>query len=184
MSDFRIHDLQSAPEASRPILAASEKAFGFLPNLLGVMAESPALLEAYTTLSGIVRKTAFTTEERELLLLTISVANGCEYCVAAHSTISAGAGIGAAKIEAVRAGRPLEEARLEALRTLAIDVVDRHGWPSDDALASFFDAGFERRHLLDLVAVVGMKTLSNYTNHTAATPLDEAFGPQKWKKAG
>jgi len=61
---FRIHDKASAPEAAKPILEKVEKGFGFVPNVLGVTAESPAALEAYVTLNQILQdKTALSTEE-------------------------------------------------------------------------------------------------------------------------
>ena len=47
MNPFKVHTIESAPEESKPMLEASVKAFGMKPNLHAVMAESPALLEAY-----------------------------------------------------------------------------------------------------------------------------------------
>ncbi|MGH3432460.1 MAG: hypothetical protein ACRDQB_06455 [Thermocrispum sp.] len=40
--------------------------------------------------------------------------------------------------------------------------------------------GFTRRQVLDVLAGVAMKTLSNYANHLAHTPLDDAFAAQAW----
>ena len=34
----------------------------------------------------------------------------------------------------------------------------------------------------DVIMGIGMKTLSNYTNHVANTPLDAGFTGYKWKK--
>ncbi len=42
MTAFPVHSSDTAPEGSKPILAAVQKKFGFLPNLIGVMAEAPA----------------------------------------------------------------------------------------------------------------------------------------------
>jgi AhpD family alkylhydroperoxidase len=52
------------------------------------MAEAPALVTAYTTLSRIFEETSFSPAERQVVLLTVSYENGCEYCVAAHSVIA------------------------------------------------------------------------------------------------
>ncbi len=41
MSDFKVHNSQSAPEGSDEILEAVQKKYGFVPNLFGVLAESP-----------------------------------------------------------------------------------------------------------------------------------------------
>ena len=61
MTDFKVHTIDSAPDASKPTLEKAQKGLGFVPNLYGVFAESPAMLEAYATLGGIFdRSTSFT----------------------------------------------------------------------------------------------------------------------------
>ncbi len=52
---------RKAPADSKEILAGIPKGFGFVPNMLGVMAEAPALLRAYRTLSGIFEQTSLST---------------------------------------------------------------------------------------------------------------------------
>jgi alkylhydroperoxidase family enzyme len=47
MSRFQIHDDLTAPEGSLPILKGALSTAGQLPNLLGVLAGSPATLRAY-----------------------------------------------------------------------------------------------------------------------------------------
>ena len=45
---FEVHTESTAPDESKPLLEHSQKLYGgMIPNLHGVMAESPALLEAY-----------------------------------------------------------------------------------------------------------------------------------------
>ena len=50
MSRFQIHDDLTAPEGSLPILKGALSTAGQLPNLLGVLAGSPATLRAYAHL--------------------------------------------------------------------------------------------------------------------------------------
>ena len=38
MTDFTIHDVESAPEKSKPLLENSVKGFGMIPSLHGIMA--------------------------------------------------------------------------------------------------------------------------------------------------
>ena len=42
------------------------------------------------------------------------------------------------------------------------------------------DAGFNREQILAVVLGIGLKTLSNYTNHLAATPLDDVISHRAW----
>lgn len=179
---FDVHPIETAPEASREILASTQKAFGFVPNLLGVMAESPALLRAYRTIGEIFEQTSFTPTERQVVLLTVSYQNDCDYCVAAHSVIAGMQKVPAPVVEALRQGTPLPDAKLEALRRFTAVVVDSRGWPTETDLAAFLSAGYTRAQVLDVVLGVGMKTLSNYTNHIGGTPLDDAFAPDAWSK--
>jgi alkylhydroperoxidase family enzyme len=76
--------METAPEASRPLLEGAKRKNGFIPNLLGVLAEAPAALEAYISVSDLLAKSSLTAAERETVLIAASIRNGCDYCVAAH----------------------------------------------------------------------------------------------------
>jgi uncharacterized peroxidase-related enzyme len=180
---YPVHTATSAPEASRQTLAAAEKAYGFLPNLLAVMAEAPALVKAYTTLSKIFDETSFTPAERQIVLLATSFENECAYCMAAHSAIAGMQKVPQEVINAIRAGKPIADGKLEALRRLTAAVVSSRGWPSEADLTAFHAAGYSKSQALEVVLGVGVKTLSNYANHIAETPLDAAFQPLAWSKA-
>lgn len=181
MNSFTIHDKSSAPAASRPTLQAVQQSLGFVPNLFGLFANSPAVLEAYTTLSALQdSKTGFDESERQVLYLSISAQNGCEYCVAAHSTIAGMKRVPADVVRAVREGTRLANPKHEALRAFAVAMVEGRGIVGDEALATFRAAGYEDRHALEVVLAIAFKTISNYANHMAGTPLDAAFQPQAW----
>lgn len=183
MSEYHIHDLESAPEASRPLLEKTQKAYGRIPNLMGLFAESPAILEAYLTLGGIIDKaTAFSPTERQIIFLTTNDENGCDYCMAAHSAIASMQKVPEDIIKALRLGSPISDERFEALRSFTKLVVQNRGWVSEADQQAFFAAGYERRHLLEVVLGVGMKTLSNYANHMAQTPLDHQFEKFAWTR--
>ncbi len=72
MTEFTTHSLESAPAASRPFLNDIQKKMGFIPNLASALAESPATLQAYLSLSEIFDTSRFTETEKQLILLTIS----------------------------------------------------------------------------------------------------------------
>lgn len=175
MSTFNVHNQESAPENSRPLLAGAQQAFGFVPNLIGTFAESPATLEAYLALGQIFDKSSFSATERQTVILAASRYNECHYCVAAHSVVAGMQKVPADVIEALRNDTPIADARLEALRQFTTAVVDQRGWVSEDEVDAFIAAGFTRAQVLEVVLGVTFKTLSNYTNHIADTPLDDAF---------
>ncbi len=180
MSIFSIHSHQTAPEKARPILDGAKKKYGFVPNLMGALAEAPAALEAYVTLSDILARSSLTPTEREVLTIAVSAQNDCAYCVAAHSTVAAMHNMPEDVIAALRDGRPIDDARLEALRRFAETLVEKRGWADEDDVQAFLAAGLTRQKALEVVLAVAFKTLSNYTNHLVDTPLDAAFAPRAW----
>jgi uncharacterized peroxidase-related enzyme len=174
MKDFTLHTELTAPAASRPTLAAVQRQLGFVPNLIGVLAESPSAVEGYATLARLVDASSLDAAERHVVLQTVNLANECHYCVPAHSALAARAGLGDLD-GALRAGAPLGNAKLEALRAFARAVVEKRGNASEADVAAFERAGYAHAAMLDVILAVAMKTLSNYANHLARTPVDASF---------
>lgn len=180
MMNIKPIDETSAPEKAKEVLALARKKYGFLPNLLGNMAHAPALLKAYVTLSSLFDETSLTATERQVVLLAASAENKCGYCVAAHTAVASMQGVPAPVVNAIRNREPIADRKLEALRKFAEDMVVSRGWPSDSTRRGFLAAGYTETQALEVVLGIGMKTLSNYTNHLAETPLDEAFAKAAW----
>lgn len=182
MAPFVLHDETTAPEASRPHLEAAKRRMGFITTLNAVMAESPELLAGYNALAELFTKSSLPTAAKHVVWITSSVENGCEYCVAAHSTMALRSGLSQEAVDALRGGKPLADPALEAARLFAGSMVANRGWVPDGEVEAFLAAGYTRRQVLDVVLGVGMKTLSNYTNHVAHTPLDPAWQGQEWHR--
>jgi len=181
---FPLHTQDYAPEASKPLLAQVESAFGFLPNLTATLAESPAALAGYLQLSATIQEhSALGPQEQQIVMLAVSEANGCDYCMAAHSLIAGMAQVPDETVAALRSCGDLSEPKPAALATFARAVVEQRGWVSEAEQEAFLAAGFSPRQLLDVVAIVALKTLSNYANHLAHTPLDPAFEAHRWTKS-
>ncbi|HET9481163.1 MAG TPA: carboxymuconolactone decarboxylase family protein [Candidatus Polarisedimenticolia bacterium] len=181
MTLFTLHDAASAPERSRPILEHSAGSLGFVPNLYGVLAGSPSLLKGYTTLSGIFESSALSATQRQVVLLTVSAENGCDYCVAAHSAIARAQKVAEETITAVRDGLPMPDEKLQSLREFTRQLVRQRGWVPERDVRAFLDSGFTTEEALDVILGIGLKTLSNYANHIASTPLDAAFSAHEWR---
>ena len=160
MNTFITHTVESAPQAAQAVLKGAQKGLGFIPNLYANMAESPVVLNAYTTLAGKFEKSSFSSTEQQVVLLTASVVNNCEFCVAAHSVIAKQMQkVDADVVNAVRDGNAITDARLEALAT------------------------FTKAQALEVVLGVTMKTLSNYTNHLTETVVNEDFAAEAWSRS-
>jgi len=178
---FPRHTKDTAPEASRSILERVEGAYGFIPNIYGVMAESPAAVTAYTQITETLQEhAALDAAEQQLVMLAVSRDNGCGYCVAAHSMVAGMAEAPEETVAALREGREPEDPKHAALVRFARSTLENRGWPSEEDRQAFLDAGYTTRHALDVLTILALKTLSNYTNHLADTPLDEAFAGHAW----
>ncbi|MEM7056057.1 MAG: carboxymuconolactone decarboxylase family protein [Pseudomonadota bacterium] len=182
MTEFTIHTEETAPDASKPMLADSKAAFGMIPNMHAVMAEAPGLLEAYKTTHTLFTQTSFDAAEQTVVWQTINVENDCTYCVPAHTGIAKHMGVDQAVIDALRSGTELPTDRLEALRTFTLRVIRERGHVDEAGLQAFFEAGFTKRQVLEVVLGYAQKIMSNYTNHLAKTPLDSALQSLAWAK--
>lgn len=179
---LKILSVENAPEGSKAILEGYKNKLGFVPNLMGVMASSPPVIEGYAALSQLFEKTSFTPAERQVVLLEVSAANGCGYCVAAHTAIAKMQGVADAVVAAVRGAENIPDAKLQALRAFTRSVVETRGYPVEAEKKAFFAAGYGPTQILEVLLGVAMKTLSNYVNHAAETPLDAAFESARWNQ--
>lgn len=175
MSDFTIHTVESAPEQARPALQASQKAYGSIPNLHAVMAESPQLLEAYRKVHELFTQSSLNNEELTVVWQTINKFHNCHYCLPAHSAVAKMMGVDAKLNDAVRNGAPLSNEKLEVLRTTTLAMVEQRGQLTPKQSKEFFRVGYQNKDLLAIILGISHKVMSNFTNHVANTPIDEGF---------
>jgi AhpD family alkylhydroperoxidase len=180
---FTVHTAATAPAEAGEHLRATEKAIGFVPNLLGVLAEAPIALRAYIDLTELLGKSSLSPVQQQIMMLAASYENNCGYCMAAHSTLAGRIGIPANVLAALRNGSPIHDSKLEALRSFVAEIVQSRGRISDRRIDEFLTAGYTRANVLEAVFAVSMKTLSNYTNHITETPVDTEFTEQIWSGA-
>ncbi|MEP2687857.1 carboxymuconolactone decarboxylase family protein [Maribacter dokdonensis] len=182
MTTLKVHDIESAPEGSKSLLENSQKAYGMIPGLHGVLAASPKILEAYQTLHQLFIETSFNEEELTVVWQTINVEHACHYCVPAHTAIANMMKVDDAITEALRNETPLADAKLEALRTMTLTIVRNRGNVTQEDLDAFYAAGYGEQQVLEIILGLSQKVISNYTNHIAHTPVDEPFKKFEWSK--
>lgn len=180
MVDFAIHNESTAPAEVASALADTKESLGMIPNLHGIFAESPQTYHAYQALTEQFHNTSLSTTVQHVVLLTASRQNSCHYCMAAHTALAQQAGVDEEIITAIREDKPVPDDAAETVRRFTQAVVTHRGIVPEGETADFLAAGFTRRQILDVVLGVTMKTLSNYTNHLAETPVDDAFQAHSW----
>ncbi len=150
------------------------KQVGFVPNIYAAYAISPTALGRYLTFSNGGSK--FSSKEKEAVNLVVSQINGCTYCQAAHSAIAKNFGFAPEEIMRFRQGSS-SDSKFDALVKLAKSITINRGSASQDAIDLFFDAGYSEAHLVDLVVLVGERTMTNYLNKVVQVPLDFPAAP-------
>lgn len=174
-------DPDQAPEPARTALAEVRKRYGFIPNLYRVFANAPIALDAYLAVSDGFQRGTLSALKRNVVLLAVSRENGCRYCVAVHSTVADMQQDSTLVTDAIRNGRPIDDPKLEALRRLAQALVRDRGHVSELEIEDFLAAGYKPAQVLEVLVGVQLKTLSNYVNHLASTPLDDVFAKRAWE---
>ncbi|MEH6631349.1 MAG: carboxymuconolactone decarboxylase family protein [Halopseudomonas aestusnigri] len=172
---FKLHTQETAPSDSQPLLENSLKSFGMVPNLHAVMAEAPAVLEAYQNLHTLFQKTSFNADELTVIWQTINIEHECHYCVPAHTGVAHMMGVDAGITEALRNKTDLPSENLQVLRRTTLAMVRNRGHLSQEDLKDFVDAGYKNQQLLEITLGLAQKIMSNYVNHLADTPVDDAF---------
>ncbi len=178
--DFPIHTVDTAPETSKEPINWYVENFGMVPNLAGVLAESPALLTSYwQTQINLLSSAALSPQEINVVQTSVAHANACQYCVAGHTAFGKMEIFGNTdeQMNAIRQDNPFDDPKMEALRDFTLLVLRNQGRMSSSQLQNFIDAGFSRQAALDVVACIAAKVMSNYANQIAMTPVDEAFAP-------
>jgi alkylhydroperoxidase family enzyme len=182
MSTLKIHTIKSAPESSKSQLEESVKSFGMLPGLHGVLASSPQILTAYKTLHELFLNSTLDAEELTVVWQTINVEHECHYCVPAHTAIANMMEVNSALTEALRNQEAMPNEKLQILQDTTLSIIRNRGRISDSELEAFYAVGYGERQVLDIILGVAQKTISNYTNHIANTPIDVPFQKFAWSK--
>jgi alkylhydroperoxidase family enzyme len=161
---FTIHTEESAPDRSREALSAIRQRIGFIPNLAATIADSPVALAGFGALQGALRGTTLSALEREVVGVTVSVANS----IAAHTAFAVGAGASDEVVAALRPGSPLEDERLEAVRRFTAALLRGRG---RDVQVH----GLSAEEQLEVVAQVAYTTFANLAANLADVAVDDAF---------
>lgn len=187
MTRLTLHTAQTAPEGSRAFVEKVQATNGFLPNLIGVLANAPEALETYLTVGQINAKGTLTLAEREVVQITAARIHGCDFCVAGHTKIALKqAKLPDAQVIALQNGEDTSDAKLDAVRHFTETVIATRGAVPDDALAAFTAAGFDGQQALDVVLGVSLATLCNFANnlaHNTVNPELQAFLPAQLQGA-
>jgi len=167
---FTVPTKEQVSEANQAIFDSLHKMIGFVPNLYAYYAKNETALADYLALQN--RKSTLRGKEREIINLVTSQINGCRYCQSAHTAFGKMNGFTDEQILEIRKGSASFDSKLDALVKFTFSIVENRGRATEESKEAFFAAGYTEANLIDVVIVVGDKTISNYLHNLTHIEID------------
>ena len=183
MQKFTVHTIESAPEKSKATLRGMQQKFGFLPNILGTMAENPVLLNGFAATFGSFHGGGFNECERQVLLLSNAVSIKCPWTVAAHSTFAIEDGVSESDVKAIREGKLPKDPKYAALSEITKTLIENRGHASEADIEKFTATGYSKEQIFEVVLGIGISMTTATTTNVAGTPVEDRFKAQIWAAA-
>lgn len=167
---FTIPTRTEVSENNQIIFDNLQKGLGFIPNLYAFYGKNETALGDYLALQN--RKSTLNAKEREVINLVTSQINGCHYCLSAHTALSKMNGFTDEQIMKLRKGSAIFDKQLDALAKFTKSVVENRGRATEESVENFFEAGYTEANLIDVVIIIGDKTISNMIHNITKLEID------------
>jgi uncharacterized peroxidase-related enzyme len=152
---------EQVDQSTKEIFESIKQRVGRVPNLYATMANSKQLLGGYLAFEATLKSGSFSNKENELIALSVSEVNDCNYCLSAHSALGKMAGFTDDQLIAIRKGE-LKDEKLNALGLLAKEITISRGKVSKASIEKFLSAGYDQKALAELLGMVAIRSLTNY----------------------
>ncbi len=170
MSQFNVPTREEVSINNQEIFDSLKSKLGFVPNLYAYYAKSETALADYLAFQN--RKSSLKAKEREIVNLVVSQFNNCKYCLSAHTLLGKMNGFTEEQVLEIRKGTATFDTKLDVLAKTTKAIVENKGRIETSQKEVFFTAGYTEENLIDLVVVVGDKTISNYIHNLAGFEID------------
>ena len=176
-SRFQVHDELTAPEGSVPILKGALAGGGQLPNFIGVLAGSPAVLRSYARMRSELRNGSLTYATQQRIALAVAEHQGSEYALSTLQRTGRDAGLGMDEIALAREFDSRDEKEAVLLRFVKA-LLESDGAPKRHLQEEAREAGWEDEQILEAIAHVALATFGNLVTRAGDVPdrrLDRGF---------
>jgi len=163
--------LEEANDNSQAIFKAVKSKIGMVPNLYATMGVSDKLLGGFLAFTETLKSGEFTGKEYEAIALATSQANGCAYCLSAHTAIGKMNGFTEQETLDIR-DNSIADTKLNVLVTLASELVNQKGHPTELTVDNFFEAGYNETAFAEVIAIVALTTITNNVYHNGGFEID------------
>ena len=171
MSRFQIHDDLTAPEGSVPVLRGALATGGQLPNFLGVIAGSPAVLRAYARFRSELRHGRLKIATLERIALAVADHFDSQPGLALHTRTARAAGLKLDDIALAREWDSRDEREAALLRYLK-EVVTDGATPAMHLHEEAREAGWDDEEILEAIAYASLESFTAWINVSGEVPAD------------
>ncbi len=156
---------------SQKLFDGLSQRIGRVPNIYATLANSNVALKANLTFGDLLKSGTFSGKEVETIALSVSVENECEYCLAAHTIVGKMMGFSDEQVSSIIEGK-ISDSKLKILSELCKEITSTRGNPKQASIDSFYNAGYTKASLVELIGLIALNTFNNYLNHIAGTEID------------
>jgi uncharacterized peroxidase-related enzyme len=156
---------------TKELLDAVQSKMKMVPNMIRIMANSPATLQSYLSFNDALSRGILPEKLREQISIIVAETNACLYCLSAHTAIGKSLGLTDNDIQKAQYGKA-NDPKTEAALTFAKNIVMQRGKTSDIDLQKVKDAGYSEAEISEIIANVALNNYTNYFNHIAKTEID------------
>lgn len=175
MSRFQIHDENTAPPGSVEIVKSIQSRGAQIPNYLGVLAGSPAVLRAYMRARSELRRGLLTEETIERILLATSAYYGADANVVLHERTARSRGLGIDEVVLLRERFDSYDEAHSALLHYLKAVLDKRGQVPIHLHEEAREAGWSDEQILEAIALVSLEAFTALVNVAGDVPVDGSF---------
>ena len=170
-SRFQIHDEETAPEGSVPILKGALAGGGQLPNFIGVMAGSPPVLRSYARFRSELRHGTLPLKTQQRIGLGVAEFQGNEYAQQLLQRTARDAGLGLDEIALAKELDSGEEKEAALLRLIKV-LVETDETPALHLVEEAREAGWSDEQILEAIAHVSLASFTNLITRAGNVPAD------------
>lgn len=160
MKTLKSLSLEEANTNSQEIFNTIKSKIGMVPNLYATMGVSDKLLGGFLSFTETLKSGEFSAKEYEAIALSTSQANGCAYCLSAHTALGKMNGFTEEETLELRTNT-IADTKLNALVTLVSEFVNRKGHPTEGTIQNFFEAGYNKTAFAELIGIVALTTITS-----------------------
>lgn len=171
MSDqFEVLKRENVSTKNQQVFDQIKSLLGAVPNLYSTLAYSENALEAYFRLE--TSPNSLSAREVAIVNLVVSEINNCMYSLSVFTMIAKQSGFTEEQTIEMRSGSASFDTQLDALIKLTRELSRKKNIETQQLLDAFYKAGYTKENLMDIIILIGDRTISNLLHTVTRVPIE------------